>query len=105
MFMARKKRGQYKKFVLLENKTIWSEKWFELTSIERDIYIFLKSKFNGSNNGKLALTYSELPFSDATISKALKGLIKKEWIEKTKYGGMYRYYCLYKLTGKYDAIK
>ena len=41
----------------------------------------------------------------ATLSKALKGLRNKEWIEKTKHGGMYRYYCLYQLTGKYDCIK
>jgi len=41
----------------------------------------------------------------ATLSKALKGLIKKGWIEKTKHGGLFRYFCLYRLTGKYDNIK
>jgi len=35
----------------------------------------------------------------------LKGLLGKGWIEKTQYGGMYRYSCLYKLTGNHDVIR
>lgn len=61
--------------------------------------------YNGANNEKIPFKYKDCEFSSATVSKALKTLIKKEWIEKTKHGGLYRYYCLYKLTGKYDALK
>jgi len=94
-------------FVMLERSVLNSLEWQSLTHSEMIAYIFLKKNYNGSNNGEISLKYTELKkvFSSATLSKALKGLIKKGWIEKTKYGGLYRYYCLYKLTGAFDKIR
>ncbi|MEK7078836.1 MAG: hypothetical protein AAB929_02090 [Patescibacteria group bacterium] len=104
--MARKK-NKHRRFVLIERQTLMSPQWRELSHAEMIAYIYIKNNYNGGNNGEIPLKYSELKsvMAPATLSKALKGLRNKEWIEKTKHGGMYRYYCLYQLTGKYDCIK
>ena len=36
---------------------------------------------------------------------AIKGLEEKQWIERTRHGGMFRFYNKYKLTGKYDFLR
>lgn len=92
---------------MLDKSLLKGPAWKELTHSEMVTYIHLKANHNGSNNGEIPFKYSEMKgiMAPDTISKALKGLIKKGWIEKTKYGGMFRYYCLYKLTGKYDVIR
>ncbi len=103
-----KKRKRYKPFVMLDRALLDKPEWKRLSSSEKIIYIYLKKNYNGSNNGKIPLKYCkhlDVLKSSATISKALKGLESKEWIEKTQYGGMYRYYCLYRLTGKHDDIR
>ena len=89
---------------MLEREILQNPHWKELSHAEMIVYIYVKKNYNGGNNGKIPLKYSELSgiFAPATTSKAIKGLIQKEWIEKTQHGGLYRYYCLYKLTWKYD---
>ncbi len=101
----RSKRGP--PFVMLEKQTLESQEWKKLTRAEMITYIYIKKNYNGGNNGEIPLKYTELKgiSAPATISEALKGLTDKGWIEKTRHGGMYRYYCLYKLTGKYDRIR
>ena len=93
--------------MMLERETLNSLKWKELSPSEMIVYIYIKKNYNGVNNGEISFKYSELKsiFAPATISKSLKNLIDKGWIEKTKHGGMFRYYCLYKLTGKHDRIR
>lgn len=104
--MATKKKYG-KPFVMLEKDTLQSKEWKELSPAEKLIYIKIKANYNGLNNGEIRFKYSEAldEFSPSTISKALKGLIAKGWITKTKHGGMFRFYCLYKLTGKHDRIR
>lgn len=103
----RRKKGFSKPFVMLEKETLKSKEWKVLSPPEKLLYIKIKANYNGLNNGEIPFKYSEAydEFSPSTISKALKGLLKKSWIEKTKHGGLYRFYCLYKLTGKYDLIR
>ncbi len=102
-----RKKNKHRRFVLLERQTLLSIQWKELTHTEMLAYVYIKNNFNGGNNGKIPLKYSELKdvMAPATLSKALKGLQAKGWIEKTQYGGMFRYYCLYKLTGNFDVIQ
>lgn len=102
-----KKKKFGKPFVMLEKETLKSEEWKKLSASEKLIYIKIKANYNGLNNGKISFRYSEAKdeFSPATISKALKVLLAKGWIDKTQHGGLYRFYCLYKLTGKYDRIR
>ncbi len=92
---------------MLDKSMLKSSAWRDLTSSEKITYVHLKANFNGSNNGEIPFTYSEMEgiMASATISKALKGLLHKGWIEKTQYGGMYRYYCQYKLIAKHDVIR
>jgi DNA-binding MarR family transcriptional regulator len=104
--MGRKKR-RGPPFVMLERATLKSQEWKKLGKSEMITYIYIKKNYNGSNNGNIPFKYSELKgvLASATLSKALKGLIEKGWIKKTRYGGLYRCYCLYKLTGRYDRLR
>ena len=107
MSSYKKSRRSCPPFVMIEKDTFQKKEWRELGRPAKLIYIYIKAKYNGSNNGDLKLTYCELKkeFASATISKALKELVAKKWIEKTKHGGLFRFYCLYKLTGIYDRIR
>jgi hypothetical protein len=83
------------------------DEWKNLSSSAKILYIYIKSKYNGSNNGEIKFSYSEIKgvkgcATNRTISRAIKELESNEWICKTKIGGLYRYYNLYKLTFKYD---
>lgn len=109
-FIVKKQKGLMKKqksppFVMLPRDMLRSEKWQALSRAAMIVYIYIKQGFNGSNNGNISLKYAEYKwlFAPGTLSKALKELESKEWIEKTKHGGLYRYYCTYKLTGKHDT--
>ena len=89
---------------MLDRSMLDSPEWRTLSPAEMLTYVYLKKNYNGRNNGQIPLRYSWLKdiFAAATLSKALKGLEAKGWIEKTKLGGLYRYSCEYKLTGKCD---
>jgi len=83
--------------------------WKDLSSSAKLLYMYIKSKYNGSNNGKIKLPYAELSgvkgiSSSRTISKAQLELTTKGWIQITQYGGMYRYSNLYKLTWRFDSL-
>lgn len=104
--MAKKRRIRGSHFVMLDRKTLKSQEWKSLSKKAKLIYIYIKANYNGHNNGEISFKYNEVndEFSHTTISEALKELIRKEWIKKTRHGGLHRYYCLYKLTGRYDRI-
>lgn len=102
----RKDRG-HKSFVMLPRKMLRRKEWKELNPAAKILYLYLKAKYNGSNNGEIRLYYSELKgikgiSSPSTISKATRELENEGWIERTKKGGLYRYFNEYKLTGKFD---
>jgi len=105
--MMSRKRQKGPPFVMLEKATLNSPECKSLTNSEFRVYVYIKKNYNGGNNEQIPLKYSELEdiMAPGTISKALKGLISKGWIEKTEHGGMFRYYCLYDLTGRYDRIR
>lgn len=99
------KRRKFPPFVAVARETLKSKEWREgLSSSEKVLYLHLKSKYVGTNNGEIELHYSELKnmMAPSTISHAFRGLEKKGWVEKTRHGGLFRYRNLYKLTGKYD---
>jgi hypothetical protein len=105
--MSKRGKKGYKNFVMLPRKMLRSEEWKELSPAAKLFYVHLKGKYNGSNNGEIRLYYSELDgikglSSPATKSKASKELQEKGWIERTKIGGLFRFFNNYKLTGKYD---
>lgn len=108
MSWAKRKRDRgHKSFVMLPRKMLKSKEWKKLSQAARTLYIHLKGKYNGLNNKRIRLYYSELRdikgfSSDSTISNAFRELEKKEWIKRTKIGGLYRHFNEYELTGNYD---
>ncbi len=105
--MFKKKKRYGPPFVMLEKATLDSKEWKQLSPPEMLVYIYIKKNYNGRNNGAIVLRYSELKpiFAPATISKGLKGLAAKGWVERTKFGGICRYTNMFKLTGQHDRIR
>ena len=66
------------RFVKLTYPLIESEAWRWLRPISQSVYIELRRRFNGSNNGKISLSLSEaahiLKASKSSIKSALKQL-------------------------------
>lgn len=107
-YSKRKKDKRFPPFVALPKHTIHSKEWKALSPGGKIFYIYLKSKYNAYNNGEIRLYYSELHeikglSSPATISKAIKELETLGWVQRTKFGGLYRYMNEFKLTGKFDS--
>ncbi len=94
-------------FVALPRGMILGPEWKSLSPGARCLYINLKAKFNGANNGEIKLCYSELKDtagfrSPKSISAGLKELEGAGWIVRTHFGGLYRFQNLYRLTGRFD---
>ena len=97
-------------FVRLGRNLIFRcEQWRNLSPRAKVLYLTLKAKYNGSNNGEIRLCYSELRAdasfrSPKSISGAIRELEKGEWIERVKRGGLFRYENRFRITGKFDAM-
>ena len=107
MSRARRRNRGFKSFVMIPRKMLRSQEWKKLGPAAKILYIHLKEKYNGHNNGEIRLYYSELKgihglSSPSTISKAFKELEEKGWIKRTKLGGLYRTINEYELTGNFD---
>lgn len=113
--MARQIREGYgpgnPEFVGIERRTINNcKEWDDLSGPSKIFYIHLKAHFNGSNNGKIKLSYSSMKSvrgcsSKTAISKAIKELEEKGWIERTKRGGMFRFDNFFLLTFRHDCFR
>jgi len=108
--MKKGRHERYRSFVALERGVMFKcEAWKTLSLRAKIFYLYLKAKYNGQNNGSIELHFSELHGQPGFASRfgfyeAAKELITKEWIERTKPGGLYRNPNTYRLTGKYDAM-
>ena len=78
------------RFVKLTYPLIESEAWRWLRPISKAVYIELKRRYNGLNNGKISLSLSEaahiLKASKSSISRALKQLETHGFIKLIKKG-------------------
>ena len=78
------------RFVKLTYSLLGSEAWRWLRPISKAVYIELKQRYNGRNNGKIALSLSEaahiLKASKSSISTALKQLETHGFIKLIKKG-------------------
>lgn len=105
---ANQNRRTNRSFVMISRAMLLrNEEWKGLSSAAKIIYLYLKAKYNGSNNGNIRLYYSELNgikgiSSDATIARAFRELETNNWVRRTRIGGMYRYFNEYRLTGEFD---
>lgn len=92
----------------IERRTLREEHWQGLSAAAKILYIHLKGRYNGSNNGDIELPYSAMKnvkgcSNPRSISKAGKELEDKEWITRKRRGGMYRFKTLYALTFIHDS--
>ena len=78
------------RFVKLTYPLIESQAWRWLRPISQALYIELRRRYNGLNNGRISLSLSEaaniLKASKSSISKALKQLETHGFIKLTKKG-------------------
>ena len=107
LYKGRKKVRFYDFLMLGRDMVLHCDEWKQLSSRAKVLYLCIKAKHNGTNNGKICLHYTELRKmkgfrSDETISMAFAELEKKGWINKTGPGGLYKIPNKYGLTGKYD---
>ena len=108
--MKKGSRDFHSSFVGLERRLFRKCLEFrELTPRAIVLYLQLKSKFNGGNNGQIILHYSEVKGargfkSDKSISAAFKELERAGWIKIAQNGGLYRYQNQYRLTAKVDKF-
>jgi hypothetical protein len=79
------------RFVALENYMLKSPAWQSLSLAARCAFVELRFLYDGSNNGRIALsarTLSErLPISRATASRAFMELVERGFIEAVRAGG------------------
>jgi len=110
--MRKGKRDRYcPPFVALSKELILrTPEWWALSHGARDIYLLLKAKHNGSNNGRICLYYAEVLNkriaglrSPKAISAAFRELEDNKWIKRTKIGGLYRFKNEYALLWTYDT--
>ncbi|MCP4651225.1 MAG: hypothetical protein GY853_14250 [PVC group bacterium] len=101
------KKSKNLPFIGISRHTLKSKSWRDLSSNAKVLYLHLKNKFVGYNNGEISLHYSEVRgmkglCSDASISSAFKELIKAEYIVVTNIGGLYRRDNRYEFTFKHE---
>jgi hypothetical protein len=102
------KKVKFTNFLMLgRDMVLHCDEWKQLSPRAIKLYLCIKAKHNGRNNGDICLHYSELETvkglsSPSTVSKAFRELEKKGWIERIGLGGLYRIPNKYGLTGKYD---
>ena len=112
MSWAKRNKRSSEPFVRLSRELLFkSSEWWSFRPAARDIYLLLKAKYNGRNNGNIRLYYSEIRGrripglrSDKAISSAFKELESAGWLERTELGGLYRHLNEYRLTGKHDKL-
>jgi len=105
--MPRRKGPRGSPHVGLERKILKNESFRSLSGSARTFYLYLKGRYNGSNNGEIRLPYSAMKgvggcSNPRTISRAIKELESKGWIKVKTRGGLYRHDNYYTLTWKYD---
>lgn len=99
-------------FVMISRSMLFRcEEWRGLSPKAKILYLYLKAKYNGSNNGNIRLYYSELNgikgfSSDATKSRAFQELVRNNWVRKMsiRIAGSCRNNNDYQLTGEYDEL-
>ncbi|NEJ57499.1 hypothetical protein GUK21_14925 [Rhizobium leguminosarum] len=88
---SRFKRKGKSKFVMIDGYIMRSAAWDALTPVDRAAYLFFKWKFDGLNNGRLALGCRELAagihVSKNTANRSLDNLEGKGFIARTKLSG------------------
>ena len=82
------------RYFQLHHYMLKTDAWRALSAAARAVYIQIGARYNGSNNGKLALSVrdaaSECNIATNTASQAFKDLVDLGFIEETRHGGLSR---------------
>jgi len=103
-----RKKIRFGNFLMLgRDMVLHCDEWKQLSPSAKVLYLYVKAKHNGTNNGLICLHYSEMATvrgfgSPSTVAKAFNELVKKGWITKTSKKWLHRTTNRYGLTGKYD---
>ena len=103
-----KRRHPGQSFVMIPRGLLFGcPEWKALSPGAKQLYILIKARYNGRNNGEISLPYTTLKgnrglSAPATISKAVAELETTGFIERRHLGGLFRRKNLYKLTGRFD---
>lgn len=88
-----KGRNEHDRFVPVPYRMLDSEAWTSLQANSIKVWMELRRGFNGRNNGEILLPYAKaqkkLKMGSATISRALKELEEKGFVEIVKPGHWY----------------
>ncbi len=108
MRKRRRKKGGGLSHVGIERRTINNDDhWRNLSAAAKILYLHIKGRYNGRNNGEIQLTYKDMKgvkgcSSPDSYSRASAELEEKGWVKRTSRGGLFRYKTKYELTFKYD---
>lgn len=88
-----KGRNRHEQYVPLPYNLIHSEAWRSLNPASMKLYLELRSRYHGSNNGELSLSYADarklLGIGRSTIQKAFNELEVKGFTELVTEGHWY----------------
>jgi hypothetical protein len=91
-YQSKKMRDPRGQFIRLYNEIINSPAWICLSPSAVKLYIAMRSRLNGFNNGDISATLSIMKIngmrSSATLAKCLKELEVLGFIDKTRQGGI-----------------
>jgi DNA-binding transcriptional ArsR family regulator len=87
------KRGKEGQYAPLTYGFLRSDAWRDLTGSAVKVFLELHTRFNGSNNGKLTLSYAEaaeaLGLGKATVKRAFSDLTDKGFVVLEREGNWY----------------
>ena len=90
---TRKKTGKDEQYLPIPYAMARSEAWRSLRGSSIKIYVELRSRYHGGNNGKLTLSMDEaarlLGVSKSTVQSGIAELIDKGFVKMTKRGHWY----------------
>ena len=101
--MSKRKKHRAPDFVMVRKDLLKDPKWKKLSNKAKIVYIYMRGKFNKETLSKITLTYSEMKdvMKPKPMSRAIKELIKDEWIEKVEQGGLLGGKSVYTFLGEY----
>src|SRR3989344_5142941 len=89
-----KGRADFGSFVALPHAILESQEWAALTAFEVKLLLDVYGQYNGTNNGALAAAWTLVRprgwRSESTLNRALRGLLDKGFLLKTRQGGKHR---------------
>jgi len=89
-----KGRREFGPYVAMPKAILESEEYAALTAFEVKLLVDIYAQYNGRNNGDLHCAWTLMRKrgwnSQDTLNRALRGLMERDWIMRTRQGGKHR---------------